>query len=238
MLEVSENIILPAKSLNLRFFLNNGGKFVISERALPYKFRKCYIIGPEVKGDFEIRTGIPIPLVDMRVIDSSKKDVPWDSKSIGEIVVRAPWLTESYVKDENNTRKLWVDGWMHTGDLAVVEPHGYISIVDREKDAVKSGGEFIPTVILEDLISTFPGIGEVAVVGKAHDKWGERPVAFVSGADKLDQEKLREHLEQFVNAGRIAKFWLPDEYIPIEGFEKTSTGKIDKKVLREKLKRA
>ena len=189
------------------------------------------------RGEFEIKTGIPIPLVEMKVLDSSRKEVPWDSKTIGEIVVRAPWLTSSYVKDESNTRKLWIDGWMHTGDLAVVDSHGYISIVDREKDAVKSGGEFIPTVILEDLISTFPGIGEVAVVGKAHEKWGERPVAFISGSGKLDHKKLTEHLENFVNAGRIAKFWLPDEYILIGSFEKTSTGKIDKKVLREKLKR-
>ncbi len=190
----------------------------------------------EEQRDYEIRTGIPIPLVDMRVVDKQGKDVPWDSESIGEIIVRAPWVTSAYVKDEANTRKLWVDGWMHTGDLAVVGEQGYISIVDREKDAVKSGGEFIPTVILEDLISTFPGIGEVAVVGKAHEKWGERPVAFISGSDNLDHEALTKHLTSFVSAGRISKFWLPDEYIPIDSFEKTSTGKIDKKVLREKLK--
>lgn len=192
----------------------------------------------EEKSQFEIKTGIPIPLVDMRVVDSEGKEVPWDSKVIGEIAVRAPWLTSSYVKDESNTKKLWIDGWMHTGDLAVVDEHGYISIVDREKDAVKSGGEFIPTVILEDLISTYPGIGEVAVVGRSHEKWGERPVAFVSGLKDIDHEKLTKHLESFVTAGRIAKFWLPDEYIPTDSFEKTSTGKIDKKVLREKLKRA
>lgn len=192
----------------------------------------------EERGDFEIKTGIPIPLVDMRVVDSEGREVPWDSKSIGEIVVHAPWLTSSYVNDEANTKKLWNGGWMHTGDLAVVEEHGYISIVDREKDAVKSGGEFIPTVILEDLISTFPGVGEVAVVGKAHDKWGERPVAFISGLKDEDHEKLREHLESFVSAGRISKFWLPDEYINTGEFEKTSTGKIDKKVLREKLRKA
>lgn len=190
------------------------------------------------RGDFEIKTGIPIPLVDLRVVDSETKEVPWDSKSIGEVVVRAPWLTSSYVKDEANTKKLWAGGWMHTGDLAVVDEHGYLSIVDREKDAVKSGGEFIPTVILEDLISTYPGIGEVAVVGKTNERWGERPVAFVSGLKDINREKLNEHLSSFVTAGRISKFWIPDEYIPIESFEKTSTGKIDKKVLREILKKS
>ncbi len=190
----------------------------------------------EDKMDYEIRTGIPVPLVDLHVVDSEGKDVPWDSKTIGEIVVNAPWVTNAYVKDETNTNKLWVDSWMHTGDLAVVGEHGYITIVDREKDAVKSGGEFIPTVILEDLISTFPGIGEVAVVGKSHEKWGERPVAFISGLKEIDHATLSKHLETFVEAGRISKFWIPDEYIPAESFEKTSTGKIDKKVLREKLK--
>ena len=195
-------------------------------------------LSEEEKADFEIRTGIPIPLVDMKVVDSDGNEVPWDSKSIGEIVVKAPWVTSSYVKDEANTKKLWINGWMHTGDLAVVGTHGYISIVDREKDAVKSGGEFIPTVILEDIISTYPGIGEVAVVGRTHEKWGERPVAFITGAKELDHKKLVEHLETFVSAGRISKFWIPDEYIPIESFEKTSTGKIDKKVLRERLRRS
>lgn len=190
----------------------------------------------EEQGDYEIRTGIPIPLVDMRVVDKQGKEVPWNSETIGEIIVQAPWVTSSYVKDEANTKKLWLDGWMHTGDLAVVGEQGYISIVDREKDAVKSGGEFIPTVILEDLISTFPGIGEVAVVGRSHEKWGERPVAFISGKGDLNHEELTKHLSSFVSAGRISKFWLPDEYIPIDSFEKTSTGKIDKKVLREKLK--
>lgn len=190
------------------------------------------------RAEFEIKTGIPIPLVDMRVVNSDKKEVPWDSKSIGEIVVRAPWVTSSYVKDEANTKKLWIDGWMHTGDLAVVDDQGYISIVDREKDAVKSGGEFIPTVILEDMISTYPGVGEVAVVGKTNEKWGERPVAFISGLNKINAEELTKHLQGFVSAGRISKFWIPDEFIPMDSFEKTSTGKIDKKVLREVLKRS
>ncbi len=227
-----------AKSMNIKVNAGYGMSETAPILTLSTYNKYVHELPESEKEDFEIKTGIPIPLVNMRVIDSSRKDVPWDSKSIGEIVVRAPWLTASYVKDENNTKKLWADDWMHTGDLAVVEPHGYISIVDREKDAVKSGGEFIPTVILEDLISTFPGIGEVAVVGKANEKWGERPVAFVSGAEKLDFDKLKAHLEQFVTTGRVAKFWLPDEFIPIDGFEKTSTGKIDKKVLREKLKRS
>lgn len=225
-----------AKRMNLKV---NAG-YGMSETApiLTLATYNNYVRGltEEEKEEYDIKTGIPVPLVDLHVVDSDGKEVPWDSKSIGEIVVRSPWVTSAYVKDEANTSKLWVDGWMHTGDLAVVDEHGYVSIVDREKDAVKSGGEFIPTVILEDLISTFPGIGEVAVVGRKDEKWGERPVAFISGDKDMDHDAISKHLESFVSAGRISKFWLPDEYIPIDSFEKTSTGKIDKKVLREKLK--
>ncbi len=193
-------------------------------------------LSAQERSDYDIKTGIPVPFVDLRVVDKQGKDVPWNSTAIGEIIARAPWLTSAYVNDEANTRKLWADGWMHTGDIAVVDEHGYISVVDREKDAVKSGGEFIPTVILEDIISTFPGIGEVAVVGRPDDKWGERPVAFISGLKNIDHEEMTQYLASFISAKKIQKFWLPDEYIPIDSFEKTSTGKIDKKVLREKLK--
>ncbi|MFG1460015.1 MAG: long-chain-fatty-acid--CoA ligase [Thermoplasmataceae archaeon] len=192
-------------------------------------------MSPEEKMDFRIKAGIPAPLVDLRVVDKDFKEVPWDSKSIGEIVVRAPWLTEEYINDPEATVKLWKNDWLNTGDLAVVDSFGYISIVDREKDAVKSGGEFIPTIILEDAISTFPGIGEVAVVGRKDEKWGERPVAFISGLKAIDKDAMRNHLMKYVDSGRIAKFWIPDDYILVEQFEKTGTGKIDKKPLRARL---
>ena len=158
-----------------------------------------------------------------------------DSKSIGEVVVRAPWLTSEYFNDPENTKKLWKNDWLNTGDLAVVDDHGYINIVDREKDAVKSGGEFIPTLILEDVISTYPGVAEVAVVARRDEKWGERPVAFISGLKELNKEALREHLMNYVHSGRISKFWIPDDFFQIESFNKTSTGKIDKRSLRARL---
>ena len=197
--------------------------------------KKVMEMDEQKKSEFRIKTGVPISLVDLRVVDREGKEVPWDTKSIGEIVVRAPWLTQEYVKDKEGTEKLWNNGWMHTGDLAVVDSYGYISIVDREKDAVKSGGEFIPTLVLEDLISTATGVNEVAVVGKSHEKWGERPVAFITVNDKFNLENLKKHMESYVESGRIAKFWLPDDYIVIKEFTKTSTGKIDKKPLRKNL---
>jgi len=164
-------------------------------------------------------------------------DVPSDGKSVGEIIVRAPWLTTGYYKDPNKTEELWKGGWMHTGDLAVINPNGYISIVDREKDAVKSGGEFIPSLVLENAISELKGVGEVAVVGKSDEKWGERPVAFIVKTSNINEKDVIEHLNKYVEVGRIQKWWIPDQIIFVESIPKTSTGKSDKKQLKEHLLR-
>ncbi len=186
----------------------------------------------EKKQEYRRKTGIPIPFVNLRVV-SDGKDVEKNNKEIGEIIVQAPWLTEGYIKDPEKTAKLWQDGWLHTGDLATMDEYGYIKIVDRESDAVKSGGEFIPSMVLEDLISTVPGVGEVAVTKKSDEKWGERPVAFIKGTASRDS--IEKEMQKYVDTGRIAKFWLPDDYIFVEEFEKTGTGKINKIVLRKKL---
>jgi len=184
----------------------------------------------------QIKTGIPIPFVELRVIDQSGNDVPWDDRTIGEIVVRAPWLTREYYKDPEKTLKLWKDDWLHTGDLATVDKYGYLRIVDREKDAIKSGGEFIPSLVLEDVISTHPKVGEVAVVGMNDEKWGERPVAFIVPKEKVSEDELKEFLLRKVEEGKIQKWWIPDKFIFVSEFPKTSTNKIDKKVLRDKLR--
>lgn len=184
---------------------------------------------------FRLKAGMPIYFVEIRVVDTDFTDVAQDSESIGEIVVRSPWLTSGYWKNGEESDRLWRGGWLHTGDLAVVDELGYIKIVDREKDAVKSGGEFIPTLMLEDVISTIEGIGEVAVVGKPDEKWGERPIAFFTAKQEVDTEFIRNELEKAVAAGRIGKFWIPDEFLQVESFTKTSTGKIDKKPLKEKV---
>lgn len=192
-------------------------------------------MGPDEQFDISLKTGLPVAMVNLRIVDSDGKDVPKDSKTIGEIVVQAPWLTAAYTKDPAGTEKLWRDGWMHTGDLAVMDPHGYVSIVDREKDAVKSGGEFIPSLVLEDVISTCEGVSEVAVVARKDERWGERPVAFYTTDKNVDEKVIRDHLDTYIEVGRIAKFWVPDEFRKVDSFEKTSTGKIDKKVLKEML---
>jgi fatty-acyl-CoA synthase len=187
----------------------------------------------EEKFEYRISTGIPILFVHLKVINEYGKEVPWDGKTIGEIVVRAPWLTKEYYKDPEKTEQLWKDGWLHTGDLAFVDPDGYVHIVDREKDAIKSGGEFIPSILIENIVSEMPGIGEVALVGVYNEKWGERPVLFVKKISNVTKEDIYRHLQKYLDIGRIQKFWIPDDVIFIEEFPKTSTGKTDKKALRE-----
>ena len=185
-----------------------------------------------------VKTGLPLPLVNLRVVDSQGNDVRRDEKQMGEIVVRAPWLTKEYYKDPEKTKALWAGGWMHTGDIAVVDKDGYVKIVDREKDVVKSGGEWISTLTLEDVILRHPAVSEVAVVGAEHEKWGERPIALIvlkpDYKDKVSEDDFREHLKKFPE--KIPKWWIPDRFIFVESIPKTSVGKIDKKVLKPKYK--
>jgi fatty-acyl-CoA synthase len=190
----------------------------------------------EQKFEYMISTGIPVPMVDLKVVDQGFKEVPWDRKSVGEIVVRAPWLTKGYYKDPEKSRGLWKNGWLNTGDLAVVDDKGYITIVDREKDAVKSGGEFIPSLVLENVISECKGVGEVAVIGAPSEKWGERPVAFITVVSDVKEKDVYEHLNKYVDVGRIQKWWVPDRVMIIDTMPKSSTGKIDKKALRSMIK--
>ncbi len=152
-----------------------------------------------------------------------------------------PWIAKEYLDDPEKTRNAWRNGWFHTGDVAVWFPDGYIFIVDRLKDVIKSGGEWISSVKLESIISTHPAVGEVAVIGvPPHEKWGERPVAIVvpkPGGERITEDEIRNYLMQFVGRGEIPKWWLPDKIIIVEAeLPKTSTGKIDKKLLRDRFK--
>jgi fatty-acyl-CoA synthase len=183
-----------------------------------------------------LQAGLPIPLVEMRVVTEDMKDVPRDGKTLGEIVTRAPWLTDGYYKDPEKSEALWSGGWLHTGDIAAMDEYGVVLIRDRIKDLVKSGGEWISSLLLEDLLTRHPAVLEAAVIAAKDSKWGERPVAVVclkNGMTASEQE-LMAHLDRFVDEGKIAKFWLPERIMISEKpLPKTSTGKLDKKPLRE-----
>ena len=186
--------------------------------------------------EFLTRTGIEVPLVEQRVVDDRGNDVPRDGKTVGEIVLRAPWLTPGYYKDPEKSEELWREGWLHSGDLATMDDERSILIVDRDKDVIKSGGEWISTLTLESLISLHEMVEEVAVVGAVSEKWGERPIALVVPRSKFKEEvsekKLKDHLMQYVDEGRILKWWIPEKILFVEEIPKTSVGKFNKKKIR------
>jgi fatty-acyl-CoA synthase len=188
--------------------------------------------------DEEIRckTGRPIPLVDLRIVDEQMQEVPADSQSVGEIVVRAPWLTQGYLKDQRNSETLWRGGYLHTGDVASRDAHNYIKITDRIKDVIKIGGEWISSLEVEDFLTAHPQVTEAAVIGLTDAKWGERPLALVvrkDGADINDKELLT-YIRGFVDKGMISKQIVLLKIEFVDAIAKTSVGKTDKKLLREK----
>jgi len=189
---------------------------------------------------FSLRTGWEAPFSEQRVVDEKGNDVPKDGKTIGEIVYRSPWATPGYYKEPERSKELWRGGWLHTGDLATVDEEENIFIVDRAKDVVKSGGEWISTLTLEDLLSRQPKVKEAAIIGAAHEKYDERPIAIVVTKEeyrgKTSEEELRGYMMKFVAEGKIAKWWIPDKFIFVDEIPKTSVGKYDKKVLRPKYK--
>jgi fatty-acyl-CoA synthase len=165
------------------------------------------------------------------------KDLPHDGETAGELVLRSPWLTQGYVDNREASEALWTGGYLHTGDIAVVTPDGAIRIVDRIKDVIKSGGEWVSSLQIEELIEQYPGVKEAAVIGIPDERWGERPFALVvkdsehtSGYQESD---IKAHLRAFAARGVISKYGIPEKIQFVEHLAKTSVGKIDKKLLRE-----
>ncbi|HPF26890.1 MAG TPA: fatty acid--CoA ligase [Steroidobacteraceae bacterium] len=185
------------------------------------------------------RTGLPAPLVELRIVDENMQDVPHDGEAMGELVARAPWLTSGYVGDRDATVELWHGGYLHTRDIATIDSQGVVQLRDRLKDVIKSGGEWVSSLLLEDLIGRHENVAEVAVIGVADERWGERPVAVVvrrtAAANHIDADALRQHLEAFVQTGQIPKYAVPERFDFVNAIVKTSVGKFDKKKLRAML---
>jgi fatty-acyl-CoA synthase len=172
-----------------------------------------------------------IPLVEARLVADDGEILPWDGESTGELQVRGPWIARTYYEDPEADEK-FDDGWLRTGDVASIDARGYIRISDRSKDVIKSGGEWISSVDLENELMAHEAIAEAAVIAKPDERWSERPLACVVFEDDAEAsaEDLQEHL-----ASRVAKWWIPDEFAFIDEVPKTSVGKFDKKVLRKRL---
>jgi fatty-acyl-CoA synthase len=181
------------------------------------------------------KTGRPVPLVDLRVVDDDMNELAHDGKATGEIVARAPWLTQGYLNNPEASEQLWTGGYLHTQDIANIDPTGNIQITDRIKDVIKSGGEWVSSLEIEDLISQYEGVSEVAVIGIKDDKWGERPVALVvlKEGTAVTEDDIKQHVLSFSVSGKISKYAVPQVVKFVDALAKTSVGKINKKGLRE-----
>jgi fatty-acyl-CoA synthase len=183
--------------------------------------------------DYKARQGPPVPGVELRVLDGDGNDVPWDGETMGELVARGPWVTAEYFRDERSSASYTADGWFRTGDVATMQPNGYMEIADRTKDLIKSGGEWISSVALENALMAHPKVQEAAVIAIPNERWGERPMACVVGRPDfrgaISEQELRDHLGQ-----QFATWWLPDRYLFLDELPKTSVGKFDKKAMRQK----
>lgn len=182
------------------------------------------------KWDVKATQGYQVAGVEMRICDEEGNNLPWDGKQMGELQVRGFWVSKQYFKMDPTPDHFTADGWFRTGDVATISPDGYMRITDRTKDLVKSGGEWISSVDLENSLIGHPDVMEAAVFAVPDQRWAERPWAAITPAEgkTVDVEALNSYLL----AEGFAKFWLPDNYIHIEELPKTSTGKLDKKVLR------
>ena len=184
------------------------------------------------------RAGWPAPMVDLRIVDDNMVDVPRDGATTGEIVARAPWLTEGYVGNEQASAELWRGDYLHTGDVGRFDDVGRLLITDRIKDVIKSGGEWISSLTLESLVSSCDDVAEVAAIAVPDVKWGERPLLLVvpvnaAASDRLDAA-IRQLLEAEIAAGRLSKWAMPERIEIVTEIPKTSVGKLDKKAMRQR----
>ena len=187
-------------------------------------------LSDEEQWDVKATQGYAVSGIEMRICDEAGVELPWDGQRMGELQVRGPWVSRQYYKLESTGDHFTEDGWFRTGDVATISADGYMRITDRTKDLVKSGGEWISSVDLENALIGHEEVKEAAVFAVPDDKWAERPWAAITPMDGMEVDS--DKLNRFLLDQGFAKFWLPDNYIEIEDIPKTSTGKLDKKVLR------
>jgi acyl-CoA synthetase (AMP-forming)/AMP-acid ligase II len=183
------------------------------------------------KWNVKATQGCAVPMLEMRIVNDQGTELPWDGKTMGEVQVRGPWVIRQYFKMDCSADKFTSDGWFRTGDVATIDEDGFMNITDRTKDLIKSGGEWISSVALENALMSHPKILEAAVIAVPDEKWTERPLAVVvpkPNAEEISKNDLVDFLAQ-----RFPKFWLPNRISIISSIPRTSVGKFDKKTLRK-----
>lgn len=192
------------------------------------------LAGTDEELSLRTKAGIPVPLVELRIVDEEMNEVAHDGIATGEVVVRAPWLTQGYLHNPEASETLWAGGYLHTGDIGNIDSGGYLRVTDRIKDVIKTGGEWISSLALEDIIAMHPAVNEVAVIGIADAKWGERPLPLVvrRAGGEVSEAEIIELVAARSRAGDISRYAIPDRVSFVDAIERTSVGKINKKKLR------
>jgi fatty-acyl-CoA synthase len=200
---------------------------VASVAALPGRLAEA---DEETQLDYMAMQGLPLPFVELRARDANGDEIPWDDETMGELEIRGPWVAASYYDTTEEDDRWTDDGWFRTGDIVSIHPRGFIRIQDRTKDVIKSGGEWISSVALENALMGHPAVSEAAVIAVPDERWGERPLAVVvlREGQSAGADELREFL-----APQFAKWWLPDTFEFVAEIPKTGVGKFRKTALRE-----
>ncbi len=191
---------------------------------------------PEEQAVIRAKTGRPLPLVDLRIVDPEMQEIAHDGKSTGEVVVRAPWLTQGYVGAPEASEGLWAGGYLHTADIGNINPAGYLKVTDRIKDVIKTGGEWTSSLQLEDIIAKHEAVNEVAVIGVPDDKWGERPLALVllkpEHVGQITEHALRNYAAHAIEAEGVSRYGVLLQVRFVKTLVKTSVGKMNKRLMR------
>jgi fatty-acyl-CoA synthase len=233
---MSRTLCIDALARGIDIFAGYGMSETCPILTIAHLTQEMLELSPEEQAVIRCKTGRTLPLVDLRIVDGQMTEQPRDNASPGEIVVRAPWLTQGYLKDHKASERLWEGGYLHTGDVAVRDELGYVRITDRSKDIIKVAGEWVSSLELEDIIAHHPGVAEVAVIGAPDEKWGERPLALVvprpdSGLTEKDITRL---VKEYASKGLVNKQVVLLKVRFVEAIDKTSVGKVSKVTLREK----
>ena len=205
-------------------------------------FVKKYMLDwPEEKLDeIRVKTGLPFPGLEVQIVDRKGNPVPQDNETIGEIVIRGPWIMEQYYNEPEKTAEVWRDGWFHTGDMAKVDEHGYATIADRMSDMIRSGAEMVPTVLLENLTATAEFVLEATYVGVPDEKFGQRPLAIVTlapSATETEEDVIKFLEQEGIEKGKITKWMVPDYILITDDIPKTSVGKFDKVTIKKDIEK-
>ncbi|HSH19827.1 MAG TPA: fatty acid--CoA ligase [Draconibacterium sp.] len=231
-----KSVAIEALKRGVDVFVGYGMSETCPVAALSHVSEKDLELSPEEQADLRCRTGKAVGMVQIRVVNEEGKDVPKDDKTPGEIVMRAPYLTQGYLKDHVHSEKLWEGGWLHTNDVACIDKNGSVRITDRTKDVIKVGGEWLSSLEIEDVIAKHEGIAEVAVIGAPDVNWGEIPLAVIVPKPnaEFDDKELIHILKSSVDSGVLPREAITLKVSRAEALDKTSVGKVNKVALRAK----